>query len=153
MAANDVATFVVPLRQPPFSHFMRYPHMIELLQGFPSNVLAASAHGRLAADDYRSVLEPAAQEMMQSQKPLRFFFHLGEGYEGIAPGAVVEDARLGMSHWKEWGAIAIVTDAASVREVVGFFALFFHHPVRVFFNSDYEMAKTWISEEWPQASA
>ena len=119
--------------------------MIELLSGFPDNVLAVAAHGKLTAEDYRKTLEPAVAERMAAHKPLRFFFHLGADYGGIAPGAVVEDARLGFSRWKDWGAIAIVTDAASVREVVGFFALFFHRPVQVFFDADYEKAKAWIS--------
>lgn len=126
--------------------------MVELLSGFPPGVLAASAHRKLTADDYCSVLEPAVQRMMAVHRPLRFFFHLGDDYDGIAPGAVVEDARLGLSRWKDWGAIAVVTDAASVREIVGFFALFFHHPVRVFFNADYDKAKAWISEARPQPS-
>lgn len=119
--------------------------MIELLSGFPDNVLAARGHGRLTAHDYIEVLQPAVEARMAAHRPLRFFFHLGEDYEGIAPGAMVEDARTGLSHWKDWGAIAIVTDAASVREIVGFFALFFHHPVRVFFDADYDEAKAWIS--------
>lgn len=119
--------------------------MIEMLSGFPDNVLAVRAHGKLTADDYCKVLEPAVAGKMAAHKPLRFFFHLGVQYEGIAPGGVVEDARLGFSRWKDWGAIAIVTDAASVREIVGFFALFFHHPVQVFFDADYEKAKAWIS--------
>lgn len=118
--------------------------MIELLSGFPDTVLAARAHGKLTARDYCEELEPAVAERMAAHKPLRFFLHLGVDYDGIAPGAVVEDARLGFSRWKDWGAIAIVTDSASVREVVGFFALFFHHPVRVFFDADYEKAKDWI---------
>lgn len=125
--------------------------MIELLPDFPPNVLAASAHGRLTAEDYSKVLAPVAEEKMGAHRPLRFFFHLGADYDGIAPGGLVEDARLGLSHWKDWGAIAIVTDAASVREMTGFFALFFHHPVRLFFDADYDKAKAWISEAKPQS--
>ncbi|HWA68914.1 MAG TPA: STAS/SEC14 domain-containing protein [Rhizomicrobium sp.] len=119
--------------------------MIEILTGFPDNVLAAAAHGKLTGDDYRKVLQPAVEEKMRGPKPVRFFYHLGLDYDGIDMGALVEDARTGLSHWKDWGAIAVVTDAASVRDMVGFFGLFFHHPVRVFFNADYDKAKAWIS--------
>lgn len=126
--------------------------MIEFLSGFPDDVLAVAARGKLTAEDYAGVLEPAVTARMRRHKPLRFFIRLGEDYEGIAPGAVVEDARLGLSRWKDWGAIAVVTDAASVREVVGFFGLFFHHPVRVFFNADFDKAKAWICQARPQAA-
>lgn len=126
--------------------------MIEILSGFPDDVLAAAAHGKLTAKDYTDILEPAATSRLARHKPLRFFYHLGKDYDGIAPGGVVEDARLGLSRWKDWGAIAIVTDAPSVREMAGFFGLFFHHPVRVFFDADYEKAKAWISQPVPQAA-
>jgi hypothetical protein len=124
--------------------------MIEILTDFPANVLAASAHGRLTAEDYIKVLEPAVEAKMKAHKPLRFFFHLGEDYDGVALGAMVEDARLGLSRWKDWGAIALVTDAASLRGMASFFALFFHHPMRMFFNADYDKAKAWISSDRPE---
>lgn len=119
--------------------------MIELLSGFPDNVLAARGRGRLTAQDYMTVLEPAAAEKLRRHKPLRFFYHLGADYDGISLGGMVEDARTGLAHWKDWGAIAIVTESASVREMAGFFGLFFHHPVRLFYEADYDQAKAWIS--------
>lgn len=127
--------------------------MIEILSGFPDNVLAVRGRGRLTAGDYTKVLEPAVEEKMRAHRPLRFFIHLGPDYNGIDTGAVVEDARLGFTRWKDWGAIAVVTDSAAVREVVGFFALFFHHPARLFFDADYEEAKAWICAQEVQDAA
>lgn len=127
--------------------------MFEVLTGFPDNVLAVAAHGRLTADDYRNVLEPAVAAKMRQHKPLRFFIHLGQDYDGIAPGALVADVRIGFSHWKDWGPIAVVTDSGNIQDVVGFFALFFHHPVRNFFDADYQKAKDWISADLPAKAA
>jgi hypothetical protein len=121
--------------------------MLEILSGFPDNVLAVAAHGRVTADDYRKVLEPAVAAKMVAHKPLRFFIHLGQDYDGFAPGALVQDARIGLSRWKDWGAIAVVTDSGNIHDVTGFFALFFHHPMRNFFDADYEKAKAWISAD------
>jgi hypothetical protein len=99
------------------------------------------------------VLEPAAEAKLRLHRPLRFFFHLGSDWDGIEAGAVMQDARIGFGHWKEWGEIAVVTDSGNIHDVVGFFALFFHHPVRNFFDADYDKAKAWISSPQPARAA
>jgi hypothetical protein len=121
--------------------------MLEILSGFPDNVLAVAAHGRVTADDYRKVMEPAVAAKMVIHKPLRFFMHLGQDWDGFEAGALFADARIGFSHWKAWGPIAVVTDSGNIHDVVGFFALFFPQPVRNFFDADYEKAKAWISAD------
>lgn len=90
---------------------------------------------------------------MRHHKPLKLFFHLGPQFEGMNMGALVEDARLGIAHWRDWGAIAIVTDAGPWRDAIGFFGLMFHHPVRLFFEADYDKAKAWITQDHPKPPA
>ncbi|HYS44969.1 MAG TPA: STAS/SEC14 domain-containing protein [Rhizomicrobium sp.] len=68
-------------------------------------------------------------------------------------GAMVEDARMGIAHWRDWGRIAVVTDSGLLRDAIGFFALMFHHPFRLFFNADYGKAKAWIEERRNEQAA
>lgn len=123
--------------------------MFRILSGFPDDVLAVSATGKVSAADYEQTLVPAAEGRMRHHKPLKLFFHLDQDFSGMEMGALKDDAKLGMAHWRDWSAVAIVTDAGGWRDVVGFFRLIFHHPVRLFFEADYDKAKAWIAQDEP----
>ncbi|HEX4028040.1 MAG TPA: STAS/SEC14 domain-containing protein [Rhizomicrobium sp.] len=127
--------------------------MFQILSGFPDDVLAISAKGKISPADYEKVLIPVVDERIRRHKPLKLFFHMGPDFEGMELGAMVKDARLGIGHWRDWGAIAVVTDAGPWRDVIGFFGLMFHQPVRLFFEADYDKAKAWITESQPAEAA
>jgi len=126
--------------------------MFEMLSGFPDDVMAVSARGKLSADDYSRILVPMVEERMRQHRPLKLFFYLGPQFKGMEVGAMVEDARLGLARWRDWGAIAVVTDFAGWRDAIGFLGLIFHHPVRLFFDADFEKAKAWIVTDNPKVS-
>ncbi len=120
--------------------------MIELLDGFPDDVLAVAGNGEITAEDYRTVLMPAALEKMKRHKHLRILCHLGVDFKTFAAGAMWEDTKLLFGHWGEWGRVAVVTDKAWIAEAMHMFAPFFHHPIRVFSNEDIGKARSWIVE-------
>jgi hypothetical protein len=127
--------------------------MFQILSDFPDDVLAVSATGKVTAEDYDQILVPAVEARMRQHKPLKLFFHFGPQYEGMETGAKVEDARLGIAHWRDWGRIAVVTDSGLLRDAIGFFALMFRHPFQLFFNADYRKAKAWIEERQSEEAA
>jgi hypothetical protein len=120
--------------------------MLHLLPGFPEDVLAVSAAGEVTGEDYRQILVPATAARLKTQNPLRLFFHLGLEFSGMRAGAMWEDAKLGFGNWNDWGRFAVVTDVAWIADAARLFAPFFHHPLKVFANADYEVARRWISE-------
>lgn len=124
--------------------------MFQILSGFPNDVLAVSAWGKVSTGDYDRMLVPEVEERMGQHRPLKLFFYLGPWFDGMEMGAMVKDARLGFAHWGDWGEIAVVTDSGGWRDVIGFFGLMFPHAVRLFFNADYEQAKDWITQEHPE---
>lgn len=126
--------------------------MFQILTGFPEDVLAVSATGRITAEDYDTVLAPAVEAKMRAHRPLKAFFYLGPEFEGLKAGAMVEDLRLGLSHFRDWGRIAVVTDKAAMRDTVNLFAMFMRQPLKVFFNADYDKAKAWIEEREAEAA-
>ncbi len=125
--------------------------MFTILNDFPDDVLAVSVTGKVTAKDYDAVLVPAVEAKLRAHQPLKVFFYLGPDYEGFQAGAMVEDLRLGIRHLKEWGRIAVVTDAAGIREMVNLFRMFLKRPLKVFFNADYDKAKAWICLDEPGA--
>ena len=120
--------------------------MIEILPGFPDDVLAVAGSGEVSEDDYRKVLVPAVAEKLKNHKTVRLIYHLGERFTGFTAGAMWEDTKLGISRWSHWGRIALVTDVSWIAQAVRLFAPLFHHPVRVFANADIGAAKLWIVE-------
>ena len=126
--------------------------MIEILQGFPDDVLAISGYGEVTEEDYRKVLIPATNEKLKKYKSVRLFYLLGDRFTGFTAGAMWQDTKLGLSRWSHWGRIAMVTDVHWITQAMRLFAPLFHHPVRVFSNSEFETAKRWIAEQEAKAA-
>jgi SpoIIAA-like len=127
--------------------------MIEILAGFPEDVLAVSGIGEISEDDYRKVLVPAVDEKMKKHKNVRLLFCIGERFKSFTAGAMWEDTKLGVSRWSHWGRIALVTDVPWIGQAARLFAPLFHHPVRVFANAEMEAAKLWIVEPEAMSNA
>jgi SpoIIAA-like len=126
--------------------------MIEILPGFPGDVVAFSASGELTEDDYRKVLVPAVDEKLKGYRTVRLFFHLGPQFKGFTAGAMWQDAKLGISRWSHWGRIAIVTDVSWMTQAVRLFRPLFHD-LRIFHNAEYDAARVWICEVETRARA
>jgi hypothetical protein len=127
--------------------------MFTILDDFPDDVLAISATGKIEALDYNKVLVPALEERLKRHRPVKVFIYLGPAYEGIKASAMVEDARVGFHHLKDWGRVAVVTDAAGMRDMVNLMRMFFRRPLKVFFNADYDKAKAWITADEASSEA
>ncbi|HWU26152.1 MAG TPA: STAS/SEC14 domain-containing protein, partial [Rhizomicrobium sp.] len=69
--------------------------MIEIISELPENVLGVRAKGRVTAGDYEQVLIPAVEAALKRHDRLHFYCELGEQFEGIDPGAVFEDLKVG----------------------------------------------------------
>ncbi len=126
--------------------------MIEILQGFPDDVLAISGYGEVTEEDYRKVLIPATNEKLKKYKSMRLFYQLGDRFTGFTAGAMWQDTKLGLSRWSHWGRIAMVTDVHWIAQAMRLLAPLFHHPVRVFSNAEFESAKRWIAEQEAKAA-
>lgn len=122
--------------------------MIEVLSGFPDDVLAMAWRGEVTADDYKDVAKPAVKEKLKKNKnDLRMFAKFGPDFHGMSPGAALQDTKLGISNWDDFGRIAVVTDVGWMRTAIQFFAPFFHGPIRVFSTEDSERARVWLAQK------
>ncbi|MCZ7589915.1 MAG: STAS/SEC14 domain-containing protein [Gaiella sp.] len=119
--------------------------MIELLRDLPAGVIGIEAVGRVEADDYATVVEPAVRAALQGADKLRLVYVLGDGFQGYSAAASWEDAKLGIGHWDAWERIAIVTDRSWIRDGVKAFGWMFPGEVRVFPTSARQDALSWVS--------
>ena len=89
--------------------------MIEPLEDVPAGVLGFRAIGTIEASDYREVLDPAIEAVLADREQLNLVIVLGEGFDRLSLGAMLEDARLITFPHEVWGRAAFVTN----HEVLG----------------------------------
>lgn len=119
--------------------------MIEVLKGFPDNVLAVDCSGRITKADYQRVLIPAMEAKLKQHDKLRLYYRAGPEFQGIDPGAVFEDMWVGFAHLSRWERFAIVTDIDWIRLAIQAFAFLMPCPVKFFASSQESEAKVWIT--------
>jgi hypothetical protein len=118
--------------------------MIEHIEGFPDNVVALAAKGRLTKQDYDQVLIPQVEAALQRHPKIRLYYELGSQFSGIDPGAAWEDFRIGMEHLTRWEHAAIVTDVDWIRHIVGALRFLMPGELRVFTTAQAREARDWI---------
>lgn len=118
-----------------------------VLDGYPDNVVALKAEGRITREDYEETLIPLIEEVVSARGGVKLLYWCGEEFEGFSAGAMWDDARFGMTHLGDFIKVAVVSDVEWVRQSVKLFAPFMRAPVQVFDNADIEDAKLWISED------
>jgi hypothetical protein len=121
--------------------------MVERIEGMPDGVIGVRASGKLTRDDYREVLEPAIKDAIESGEA-RLLFVL-ETYDGIEPGAWLEDAKTGIgvevAHRKEWKRMAVVTDVEWIAKAMHMFAWAMPGELGVYGLDELEEAKGWVA--------
>lgn len=118
--------------------------MIEILSGFPGNVVAFLGKGRITRDDYEKVLIPCVEQALSRNAKIRCYYELGPEYTGFEAGAAWEDFKLGMEHLTRWERAAVVTDVEWMRVATNAVRFLIPGEVRVFANSERDQARSWI---------
>ncbi len=119
--------------------------MIEVLQGFPDNVVAWAAKGRVTKQDYEEVLIPAVERALERNGTIRCYYELSPEFTGFDAGAAWEDAKIGIEHLTRWERVAVVTDVEWIRLATNAFRFFMPGQVRVFSAAESVEARRWIT--------
>ena len=128
--------------------------MIEVLKGFPDNVIAFACHGHLTKAEYETVVIPDIEERLKRHKKLRAYTEIAPDFAGIDPGAVWEDTKFDFRHFFDWERGALVTDVEWMKRAAKFFGFFgFLTPweLRVFSTADADKAREWVDGGGPAA--
>jgi hypothetical protein len=120
--------------------------MIEVLNGFPSGVLALACNGHVAKADYETVLIPAVEKALRQPGMLRLYYQIGPGFAGIGVGAIWDDFKVGMEHLNRWERIAVVTDVDWIRYTIRAFIFLMPGVAKIFGLNEQAEAQKWVSE-------
>ncbi len=119
--------------------------MMELLTNLPDNTIGVAASGHVSATDYETVLVPAVEAALKRHDKVRLLYALGADFTGFTPGAMWDDMKLGLAHFRAWERVAFVTDVGWVANAISMFRFVMPCPVRVFPAKDRAAAEAWIA--------
>jgi SpoIIAA-like len=121
--------------------------MIETLQGFPENTLAFACHGHVTRADYEKVLVPAVEQALKAHDKVRLYYQIGTDFAGIDPGAVMQDMKVGLEHWRRWERIAVVTDVEWIKLTMKTFSFLMPGEMKTFATAEAAQARDWVTAE------
>ncbi len=117
---------------------------MKLLSHLPDNVVGIAASGQVDANDYETVLIPAIEMALQKHRRIRLLYQLGPEFNGFTTGAMWDDAKVGLAHWKAWERVAVVTDVPWVAHATRMFKFLMPSVVRVLSLNEQADAEKWI---------
>jgi len=120
--------------------------MIELLKGFPDNVVAIACRGEVTRQDYDTVLIPAVEKALKSHDKVRLLYEIGPDFAGYDAGAAWEDLKVGMEHFSHWERVAVITDIEWITLAMRLFSVFLPGAMRAYPTADAAKARLWITQ-------
>jgi SpoIIAA-like len=117
--------------------------VIKELSGLPAGVIGFEASGTLKAEDYRDVVLPALERAAVGGD-VRFVVVIPE-FHGMSGGALWQDLKLGIEHFRAWKRIALVTDIAWMDHMTTIFGWMTPGEVRHFPLAQREAAIAWVT--------
>ncbi|MHB1059259.1 MAG: SpoIIAA family protein [Rhodanobacter sp.] len=119
--------------------------MIAQIEGLPPGTLGFRAHGQVTAADYESIIVPDVEAAFALNRKLRLLYVTADDFTGFDPGAMWDDAKLGMRHFSGWDRVALVTDVAWLRGTATAFGFAVPAQFRLFHGAEIEEAMRWIT--------
>jgi hypothetical protein len=109
-------------------------------------VVGVEAIGKVEADDYRTVPDPAVAKAVEAYQKIGFLYVLGDEYESFTPGAMWQDTRVGLGDRQHWQRIAVVSDHQRLTETLHAFAWMFPGEIRTYTMDQLDEARDWLSQ-------
>ena len=114
---------------------------MEVVTGYPSDVVALNWHEKLDENDVRNGLSLGERDTRAGQHDLRLLAKLLPFSDKTLALAQLSGSA---GQWRDIGRIAIVTDDLITRIMIQFFGPFFHSSIRVFPNVESWRARAWL---------
>ncbi|WP_397542795.1 STAS/SEC14 domain-containing protein [Roseovarius salis] len=120
--------------------------MIEVESATDTGILEVRMTPPVTDSDYTETLLPAIDAAIASGVRVRILAIVEAGFADFTLGAMLQDARAGLKHWRGFDRAAVVTDNAALRTAVAAFSVFMPCPVARFGMKELEAARRWLRE-------
>ena len=115
--------------------------MLEIIQGFPKNVVGIAVEGRVTKQDCKDVLMPAIRKSLKRHDKIRLYYELNSRF----PGAAWDDLSVGIEHVPPCERVAIVTDVGWIRYTVKALRFLIPGEIQVFPTVQASEGRAWIT--------
>jgi hypothetical protein len=117
--------------------------MLNDIPDLPPGVIGFEVSGKLAAEDYRDTLLPALQQAAADGE-VRVLIVM-PAFEGFSAGALWQDMKMGVEHWRAWKRIALVTDIEWMARGTEWFGWMSPGEVKQFPLAERDAAIAWVA--------
>lgn len=120
--------------------------MIEIEHTGDHGILEIRMKPPVTDSDYTETLMPAIDAAIARGDRVRVLAIVEAGITDFTLGAMLQDARSGLKHWRGFDRAAVVTDNKALKTAVSAFSVFLPCPVGKFAMSEVEDARRWLRE-------
>jgi hypothetical protein len=121
--------------------------VIAQIEGLPAGTVGFRAHGQVTSADYESIIVPDVEAAFALNRKLRMLYVTAEDFTGFDPGAMWDDAKLGMRHFSGWERVALVTDVPWLRTAATAFGFAVPAKFRLFHGTELAAARQWLAQD------
>jgi hypothetical protein len=121
--------------------------MLKKIEDIPAHVAGFVATGHVDKNDYDTILIPELERLDKEHGHIHFLMILETPVKNFSSGAWLQDAWMGLKHFRGWKKVAIVTDESGVETFTNKFSAFIPGKTKGFKLSEAEIAKKWVAEE------
>lgn len=121
--------------------------MIESLKNVPANVAAFRATGEVTQDDFKNVVIPEVEQLVEKIGKLNYVLLLDTDVSEFTAGAWLQDALLGIKNLTKWNRAAIVSDSEGVKKFTDAFSLAMPGEFKGYRKAELEQAINWAAGE------
>ena len=121
--------------------------MLTKMNDVPGYVAGFIATGEIDKDDYDNVLIPELDRVDKTHGHIHYLLVLRTPVKNFSLGAWLQDAWIGLKHYRGWKKIAVVTDENAVESFTNKFGVIIPGKVKGFKLSQLEAAKAWVATE------
>ncbi|MDE2248259.1 MAG: STAS/SEC14 domain-containing protein [Pseudomonadota bacterium] len=121
--------------------------MIAQIEGLPAGTVGFRAHVQVTSADYESIIVPDVEAAFALNRKLRMLYVTAEDFTGFDPGAMWDDAKLGMRHFSGWERVALVTDVPWLRTAATAFGFAVPAKFRLFHGTELAAARQWLAQD------
>jgi len=119
--------------------------VIKELTGLPAGVIGFEVADTIKAEDYRDVVLPALERAAASGE-VRFVIVMPE-FHGMSGGALWQDLKVGVEHFRAWKRIALVTDIEWMIHMTTLFGWMTPGEVKTFSLAQRDEAIAWAAAD------
>ena len=118
--------------------------MIEVMPGSEGNKLILRARSKLTDQDYKEVLIPKLETIIQEHGKARLLLDMGDDFQGWEPGALWDDAHFGMTHRNDFEKMGVVGGPEWVDWGLNLATVIMSGDIKNFSASERDEALRWL---------